>query len=96
MRTVTVNVTQEDINKAFGNPSLRGDFCPVERAIARDAGLRTMVAASGWQLVADFLGGESVTSFPNEVADWIRTFDNTHPPLGEPFSFELEIPDDVS
>lgn len=97
-RKITVNVTQENIDKAVagkdeGNPYL----CPVGRALG-DLGfpnyavygstIRFRNAGPG-----ERISGHAYVSIPDYVATQVERFDKTG--KFEPISFEIELPDEV-
>lgn len=98
MKTITICVTQDDIDK--GEPCV-GDQCAIARAVSRIAdGLFVHVtrhdACFGGS--ADFPEFKAVLPF--EVSEWVRHFDmpeiaKLEGGLVKPIVFDVSIPDDL-
>lgn len=84
MRTVTIDVTQEDIDA--GSPN-RCRSCPVARAVHRATGKPHIVVTRNEIL----LSGWGRFPLPAIAAEFISEFDAGRPV--SPFSFTLDLPD---
>lgn len=85
MRTVTVEVTQDDID-AGRRKSCFG--CPVARALRRAVGGDAWVVGPSW---ARALADAAALPLPPEAARFVRSFDDRSPV--SPFTFTLELPE---
>lgn len=90
--TLTVNVTQEDIDRSIDYQHSKGVYvpacdCPIAIAIQR-LGYEVRVATAGITL---YDRGELVMSgfLPSEACGFIAQFDSRKPV--NPFSFEVEL-----
>lgn len=82
----SISVTEFDIaGKYMGMTA--GTYCPVERAIMRDAGRAGMVCGGAFTLY----DGSMIVDLPFEATEWVNRFDLDG--VGEPFTFTLELPD---
>lgn len=88
MRTVTVEVTQADIEKGCKKDA---NNCPIARAVLRCeksiTGVQVADSITGWRY-----DGEEVfrVDTPKAAYDFIDNFDNRRPVA--PFTFTLEVP----
>ena len=100
MSTYTIEVTPDDIAQRYGTMQV-GNYCPVERAIARETGLLGVATYEG------FLRHGNIDPYPLGVKEWIMNFDRYMQKIGgglwvegvevndpEPFTFEMEISDE--
>ena len=86
MRTVTVEVTQEDIDKGKAYDCLK---CPIALALQRaTGGLSVWVNPGTWR-IRDY--SMRWCKFSSEEAAFIEDFDEGR--LVEPFHFTVELPD---
>lgn len=82
-RTVTVNVTAEDIASGKSEDRYR---CPVSLATARALGVeKVFIWTHSWWLKKNIFG-----PLPEVATAFIRAFDHKRPV--QPFSFEIEVP----
>jgi hypothetical protein len=88
MATITVDVTQEDIDGGE-----RGDCkkCPIARALARTKGQSPEVSDFEVSQFRIQYQREGRMLLPEEAQIFVRRFDNKRPV--SPFSFTLEVPD---
>jgi hypothetical protein len=91
MATLTVNVTQEDIDAGVAKDCRR---CPVAKALAR--ALNSVVAHASDNILASLtlIGGrfycDQIVPAPPVVADFVRRFDAGQPI--SPFTFPIDWP----
>jgi hypothetical protein len=86
VRTITVDVTEDDIAKAW--PSIKG--CPIALAISRSIGRAAMVGARNASVHESFVAGE--VELPVEARVFVKDVDHGRPV--KPISFQLSVPDD--
>lgn len=85
MAKVTIEVTQKHIDEGC----IDACYCPVALAIRGRVDRKCFVAVDEDSMV---IGKKTIPS-PSDVADFVDSFDSE---LGvDPFSFEIEWPDDV-
>lgn len=106
MAEITIEVTQDDIDKGCTGSAMR---CPVYLAMRRAFPLPQFPELSVWSYGVSFLGKHVRDSYvPNdswlydgvvahspEVKAWIELFDTEKPRKVKPFSFALDVPDDL-
>jgi hypothetical protein len=83
MKTVTIDVTQEDIDKGE-----RGDACKCPIALACHRILKEGVWVC--EDLMSISGEDEDVVLPDEAQDFIKRFDYGHSP--EPFTFTIQIP----
>jgi hypothetical protein len=83
MRTITVNVTQEDIDA--GEPG-HACGCPLALAIARATDCKVFIVAGIWTSTSGHRG-----PLPESAHRWYWAFDQGKPV--SPFSFTIEWPE---
>jgi hypothetical protein len=84
MKTLTIEVTQEDIERGVKQECWD---CPIALALFRTTGKEWSVAPSSCRE----LGTLTDYIFPAEATEFIRSFDLGYPV--SPFSFKLEVPE---
>ena len=93
--TVTINVTQEDIDQ--GTPA-SGYFCPIARAVRRVYPFAPVVVDFVRIFVVPGFGGadarwnDSPALLPYEAQEFVRVFDKCKEGEAAPFSFTAELP----
>lgn len=93
-RTVTVTVTQEDIDT--GDPGMCYE-CPVARAISRAVGRRCRVKEPNYWGFSDGPSGNKSDNLPDPfrlppiAATFVETFDDFGPERVVPFTFEITV-----
>lgn len=85
MATVTVEVTQEDIDEG----SINCEWCPIALALKRRFGIMPRIRVSENYIHID----EAMIPTPDEAAEFILDFDTER--VVVPISFPLDIPDDL-
>lgn len=91
MTKYTVEVTQEDIEKGvtLGAPIGIGEFCPVERAVARALGEPVACGSHSIRLEKD-----KYLVLPQVAQNWINKYGiPSRVRYGTPFSFEIDTND---
>jgi hypothetical protein len=88
MKTVTIEVTQEDIEKGQRKD---GCNCPIAKAIKRAIPGCCVSVATRWVVLSingEFCGDSFL---PEKALKFIADFDNFNPI--SPFTFQLEVPE---
>ena len=90
MKTVTISVTQGDINEGESKSSLN---CPIALAIDRDTDYESLVSFLEIRLQRfseDGLPWHRDVALPQSAVDFVHAFDRGR--HVHPFSFTLEVP----
>lgn len=84
MKTITIEVTEEDISTGKREKCFN---CPVALAMARHLGQLVKIGSFTWKIA-----GHEPFTLPHKAQRFISSFDNEGPESVCPFTFTVEVP----